>query len=152
MSKYDGRSFVHFTEKEGLADNSVGAIVEDSNGNLWFGTGGGLSAFDGESFGHFTEKEGLADRVVTSILQDKSGNLWVGGNGLTSFIFDNGYTSNPGNLRYGKTGEEKNKSATIRRYAKSDGLKDMSFLSESVELDSKTASGGAVSKALPCSI
>ncbi len=44
VSMYDGETFTHFTQKEGLCDNSVHSILEDSHGNLWFGTdGGGVS-------------------------------------------------------------------------------------------------------------
>ena len=64
MSKYDGKSFTHFTEKEGLSDNDVTSILEDKSGNLWFGTYGGVSKYDGKSFTHFTKKEGLSNNVV----------------------------------------------------------------------------------------
>ena len=41
------------------------SILEDSHGNLWFGTyGGGVSMYNGESFTHFTEKEGLSNNIV----------------------------------------------------------------------------------------
>jgi ligand-binding sensor domain-containing protein/signal transduction histidine kinase len=82
VSKYDGESFVHFTEAAGLSDNIVISILEDKSGNLWFGTaGGGLSKYDGESFFHFTEATGLSHNRVISILEDKSGNLWFGTDG-----------------------------------------------------------------------
>ena len=74
---YNGETFMHFTENEGLSDNHVTSILQDSQGNLWFGTyGGGLSIYNGETFTHFTEKEGLSDNHVTSILEDSRGNLW----------------------------------------------------------------------------
>jgi ligand-binding sensor domain-containing protein len=38
VSKYDGKSFTHFTEKEGLSNNTVLSMLEDKSGNLWFGT------------------------------------------------------------------------------------------------------------------
>jgi ligand-binding sensor domain-containing protein len=41
VSKYDGQSFTHYTEKEGLSNNYVLSILEDQSGNLWFGTNGG---------------------------------------------------------------------------------------------------------------
>ena len=88
VSKYDGKSFTHFTEKEGLSNNVVCSILEDKSGNLWFGTnGGGVSKYDGKSFTHFTEKEGLSNNDVRSILEDKSGNLWFGtyGGGVSKY-------------------------------------------------------------------
>ena len=40
VSMYDGETFTHFTQKEGLSNNAVHSILEDSHGNLWFGTWG----------------------------------------------------------------------------------------------------------------
>ncbi len=37
---HDGKTFTHFTEKEGLSNNNVWSILEDRSGNLWFGTTG----------------------------------------------------------------------------------------------------------------
>ena len=68
---YNGETFTHFTEKEGLSKNSVQGMLEDRHGNLWFGTmGGGVSMFNGETFKHFTQKEGLSHNTVNSILED----------------------------------------------------------------------------------
>ncbi|MBI4646561.1 MAG: hypothetical protein HY738_08210 [Bacteroidia bacterium] len=84
----NGEMFAHFTEKEGLSNNTLWSICEDKSGNLWFGTwGGGVTRYDGEMFTHFTEKEGLSNSSVWSILEDKSGNLWFGtdGGGVTCY-------------------------------------------------------------------
>jgi two-component system sensor histidine kinase ChiS len=71
--------FTQFTEKEGLSGNVVFCMLEDTKGNLWFGTwGGGVCRYDGKSFTRFTEKQGLSNNDVRSILEDKSGNLWFG--------------------------------------------------------------------------
>ena len=79
VSKYDGKSFTHFTEEGGLSNNTVLSILEDKSGNLWFGTdGGGVNKYDGKFFTHFTEETGLSDNTVLSILEDNSGNLWFG--------------------------------------------------------------------------
>ncbi len=82
---YNGETFTHFTEKEGLSNNIVRSILKDSHGNLWFGTyGGGVCMYNGETFTHFTEKEGLSDNTVLSILEDSNGNLWFGTGGGAS--------------------------------------------------------------------
>jgi len=52
--KYNGTSFTHFTENEGLISNNVRCVIEDKNGNLWFGTDKGVSKYDGKSFRQFT--------------------------------------------------------------------------------------------------
>ena len=42
---------------QGMSSSYVLSILEDSNGNLWFGTwGGGVSMYNGETFTHFTNK------------------------------------------------------------------------------------------------
>ena len=45
---YNGQTFTHFTEKEGLSGNYVYTILEDRQGILWFSTHGGGIKFDGE--------------------------------------------------------------------------------------------------------
>ena len=72
-----------FTTEDGLADNVVYSILEDSGGNLWFGTNGGASRFDG-TWTTFTVADGLADNTVNAILEDTKGNLWFGTNGGAS--------------------------------------------------------------------
>ncbi|KPL15961.1 MAG: hypothetical protein AMS26_06275 [Bacteroides sp. SM23_62] len=64
---------------QGMNSSYVLSILEDSRGNLWFGSwGGGVSMYNGESFTHFTRKEGLSDHRIQSILEDSHGNLWFG--------------------------------------------------------------------------
>lgn len=56
--RYDGKSLVQFTVKDGLSNNQVQSIQEDKDGNIWFGTGlFNVSRFDGKSFTTFTKKE-----------------------------------------------------------------------------------------------
>ena len=53
-------------------------MIEDKQGNLWFGTHGGVSMFNGKDFTSFTSQQGLVNNVVRAALQDRSGNLWFG--------------------------------------------------------------------------
>jgi signal transduction histidine kinase/ligand-binding sensor domain-containing protein len=79
VTRYNGNTFIHFTEKEGLGNGIVWGILEDRRGNLWFGTyGAGASMYDGKNFTHFTEKEGFSDNHIRSMLEDSQGNLWFG--------------------------------------------------------------------------
>jgi len=89
VSKYDGRSFIHYTEKEGLSNNIVLSILQDTKGNLWFGTeGGGACKYDGKTFTRFSEDEGLSSNTVLSIIEDKKGNIWFGTNGGGACSYD----------------------------------------------------------------
>ena len=62
------------------------ATLEDSKGNLWFGTvGDGViryspqpSVVPGERLTYFTTDDGLADMVSSSIVEDRQGHIWIG--------------------------------------------------------------------------
>lgn len=90
-SKFNGKTFVHFTTKEGLNSNNVQSIVADNEGNIWIGTRvaekdnadtekrfgqGGLNKYDGEKFIHFPERNGLFENDVYEIYKDHSNDLW----------------------------------------------------------------------------
>ena len=86
---------------QGMASSYIYSILEDKNGNLWFGTyGGGVSKYDGASFTHYTEKEGLSYNYVRSILEDSKGNFWFGtyGGGVSKYdgAFFTHYTEKEG--------------------------------------------------------
>lgn len=53
--RYDGKTVLQFTEKDGLANNQIQTIQEDNSGNIWFGTGlFGVSRYNGQNFTTFT--------------------------------------------------------------------------------------------------
>jgi ligand-binding sensor domain-containing protein len=62
----------------------VQAIMEDSKGQMWFGTNSGAYLFDpsvsdedGEIIlTNISEKDGLCNNAVNDILEDKQGNIW----------------------------------------------------------------------------
>lgn len=78
---FDGKSLRNFTTADGLVDNRVMCMYEDSKGYIWFGTLGGVSRYDGKSFQSFTTAEGLCDNGITSITGDSKGNIWMGARG-----------------------------------------------------------------------
>ena len=90
---YNGKSFQHFTTREGLANNRVGKIYEDKAGNIWFATGGGASRYDGKSFRNFTTKDGLPNNDINSIMEDKTGKLWFGTRGDACFYDGKTFTA-----------------------------------------------------------
>lgn len=70
-------NFNLYTVKNGLPQNTVYKIFQDSKGYIWFGTdGGGVSKFDGRKHIYFDKKNGLAGNVVRDIIEDRKGNLW----------------------------------------------------------------------------
>ena len=64
-----------FTPKEGLIDNVVREILEDSQRNLWFGTRNGVCKYNGKTFTHFSQNVGLSDNYILSMLEDSHDNL-----------------------------------------------------------------------------
>ncbi len=77
--RYDGKSLIYFSMKDGLVDNTVASIAEDKEGNIWFGTHAGASKYDGKTFTNFTEEKGLHG-MGCKILADKKGTIWAGTN------------------------------------------------------------------------
>lgn len=120
VSKFDGTSFSHFTEKEGLSNKIVNCIIEDLLGNLWFGTyGGGVNKYNGHTFTHFTVQEGLLNNFIYSIIQDHEGNLWIGSNaGLIKY---NGESISVKNLE-SVGGVSETEPATFTNYTEHEGL------------------------------
>lgn len=118
--KYDGRSFIQITAKNGLNSNSVNHMLEDKDGKIWIGTEAGLVLYDGKTFAKIQiplRKNMPANKFqnthdVFSILQAKSGNLWFAtidgvyiydGKTFTPFIISEGaggYRSSNNNVEY----------------------------------------------------
>jgi signal transduction histidine kinase/ligand-binding sensor domain-containing protein len=71
------RRFTHFTIKDGLVGDVVQSIFEDREGNLWFGTNGGVSRYDGLVFQSLLERDGLAQNYTSGIVQDDDGTIWL---------------------------------------------------------------------------
>ena len=78
-------SFSHLSTDNGLSDNNVNAIVQDTYGFLWIGTEEGLNRYDGyeiKSFKHRVGKAGsLTDNEIVTLFIDRDGNLWIGTEG-----------------------------------------------------------------------
>jgi signal transduction histidine kinase len=62
-----------------LASNRVNSIFEDSDGNLWFATEGGLNKFSHgkNGFKKYGTRIGFPSNFMLSILEDEKKNLWI---------------------------------------------------------------------------
>lgn len=67
-----------YSIKEGLLNEFMSVIYEDSRGRLWFGGLGGLSEFKDGKFINYTTKNGLSGNYVRTIYEDADGTLWIG--------------------------------------------------------------------------
>lgn len=80
LTKYNGVNLVHYTTKNGLINNTVVRIYENSKKCLWLGTYGGISVFDGNNFNNIDLLPAFRDKAINSITEDRQGNMWVGTN------------------------------------------------------------------------
>lgn len=69
--------------EQGLSQNSVRSIMQDSHGLLWFGTWDGLNRFNGLDFeifrSEYSGKSGqLPNHTINSIYEDREGLIWIG--------------------------------------------------------------------------
>ena len=84
---------ITYSVKDGLPDNSVKSILEDMNGNLWLGTGQGLSFYNTvkNEFTNFTTSDGLPSTVFNfeSAVKLENNLMFFGSTrGLATFIPD----------------------------------------------------------------
>jgi PAS domain S-box-containing protein len=81
------------TEKQGLPENLITAVLQDLEGSIWLGTYGlGLARWAGyDAWQAFTVTEGLAGNDITALLEDPASGIWVGTTaGLTHGDFSKG--------------------------------------------------------------
>jgi two-component system sensor histidine kinase ChiS len=77
--------FDHISIQEGLSQSVVSAILQDSQGFMWFGTQDGLNRYDGYEFKIFKQDpenpQSLSSNFILAIFEDRDGILWIGTNG-----------------------------------------------------------------------
>src|ERR671939_201032 len=78
-----------YTENDGLVNNAVRSIFQDSKGFLWISTWEGLSKYDGHRFTNFTEGNGLSHNLVNDVAETKNGDIYVALNNGTIDIISN---------------------------------------------------------------
>lgn len=85
LYKYNGQSFIQFTEIDGLSSNMVHHLMEDKEGKIWIATSEGVCVYDGYTFSKIQiplQENKPANtynnrRDVFSIMQAKNGKLWL---------------------------------------------------------------------------
>lgn len=73
--------FNYLTNRDGLSNSQVNAILEDNKGYIWLGTQSGLDRYDGFRFKNFfyknIDKSSIPNNSIDEIQQDAGGNLWI---------------------------------------------------------------------------
>lgn len=67
---------------EGLSNNYITCILQDSKGYMWIGTEDGLNRYDGKIIKVYNcnnkSKNSLSSTYITDLIEDIHGNIWIG--------------------------------------------------------------------------
>ena len=63
--------------RSALPDNSISAILEDREQNIWVGTADGLVRMSAPDVGLLNSRDGLSDDNVSTVYCDRHGSLWL---------------------------------------------------------------------------
>lgn len=85
--------FERYNIDNGLINNNITAIIQDSKGFLWIGTEDGLHRYDGYEFEKFvynaTDSLSLSHNNIYTLFIDSSNRMWIGtlGGGINMYDF-----------------------------------------------------------------
>jgi signal transduction histidine kinase/streptogramin lyase len=65
-------------KRDGLADDQVRSLLQDAQGDLWFGTGSGLTRLQQGVFSTTAVAQGLASNEILALAGESADTLWVG--------------------------------------------------------------------------
>ncbi|VAX27256.1 hypothetical protein MNBD_IGNAVI01-1121 [hydrothermal vent metagenome] len=81
-AQYPSVKFNHLTVENGLSNNVVNAVIQDSTGFIWFGTEDGLNRYDGYKFKIFRydpeDSNSISNNQIHTLAVDREGNIWAG--------------------------------------------------------------------------
>lgn len=77
VNKLTSEKFVTFDESVGLVNNAPYAIAENNNGEIFVGTGKGLSLISNGEIKNFTNDNGLPSNSITSLAKGSDGSIWI---------------------------------------------------------------------------
>lgn len=81
--------FERITSDDGLSQNVVEKIFQDSKGYIWIATRDGIDRYDGIGFYAFkndrNDTNSLVSNWVTAVAEDADGRIWIGTDGLNYY-------------------------------------------------------------------
>ena len=85
LIRYKDGVFRCFSAKEGLTNDFLRVVYQDSRGVIWIGTDNGLFRFRGDRIERVDNAGDIPQIAVHAIYEDSQGGLWVGGSRLLRF-------------------------------------------------------------------
>ncbi len=80
--QYQRYQFSHLTVNDGLSQNTINGIVQDTLGFIWIATPDGINKFDGYSIKQYrrnsTGQNKLPDNFIRCLTKAENGNIWIG--------------------------------------------------------------------------
>src|SRR6476620_2208446 len=74
--------FINYTPNDGLVNNAVRVMRQDSQGRLYFLTKAGMSVYDSARFTSYSTSEVLALKIVNDILEITACSFGIAGNAV----------------------------------------------------------------------
>ncbi|MDA3893510.1 MAG: ATP-binding protein [Salinivirgaceae bacterium] len=72
----------NITQKNGLSNNYINCIIQDTSGFIWIGTNDGLNRYDGYTIKNYyndpADTSTVSDNKITALCVDFDGVLWIG--------------------------------------------------------------------------
>lgn len=91
LNKFDGTSFSVYendqSDSSSILNNTINALLEDTNQNLWIGTGVGVCIYNREK-DNFKQFRDLGTIYISSLYEDQNKNIWIGTLGAGLFVYD----------------------------------------------------------------
>lgn len=89
LIRYNGIKYELFQQKDGLANNSVTALMESTDSTLWIGHANGkISLFKGGKISTFGVKDTTDKSPISRIIQDGKKNIWIATYGSGIYLYD----------------------------------------------------------------
>ncbi len=90
LQAQDAYKVKYLGSNQGLSNNSVKCIFQDSQGFIWFGTYDGLDRYDGYEFkvlrNRINDSTSLPHNYISALNEDNDHNLWIGmGQGAVTY-------------------------------------------------------------------
>jgi signal transduction histidine kinase/ligand-binding sensor domain-containing protein len=75
-----------FTRRDGLSSDTISAVAEDREGDLWIATARGIDRIRDPKVSHLNSLGGLSGDLVTAVQPGRGGGVWVGTSGGLNFV------------------------------------------------------------------